>query len=305
MPNVTSVSSGSHANWTTAHLVGLLLANLALAFGPFLVRLADTGPVAAGFWRLALALPLLALLCLREAPAQRRLGGITLALVIGAGLFFGLDIASWHIGIEATRLGNAALFGNAGSVILMAWGLIAAGRPPRALELAAIVAALGGAALLLGGSLEISQGNFTGDLLCILAGLFYAFYILMLRPARARLGQFTLLTCATAAGMPILLGIALMRGETIMPTDWTPLIVLALGSQVFGQGLLIYSLRHFPPLVIGLALLTQPAISAALGWMAFHETLGAGDIGGMLLLAGALVIARVADRPQRLIRHTM
>ena len=34
----------------------LLLGNIALAFGPWLVRLADVGPVAAGFWRLALAL---------------------------------------------------------------------------------------------------------------------------------------------------------------------------------------------------------------------------------------------------------
>ena len=45
--------------------------------------------------------------------------------VIGAGVFFALDLASWHIGIQQTRLGNASLFGNAGSIILMIWGLIA------------------------------------------------------------------------------------------------------------------------------------------------------------------------------------
>ena len=33
--------------------------NVALAFGPWFVRLADVGPVAAGFWRIALAAPLL------------------------------------------------------------------------------------------------------------------------------------------------------------------------------------------------------------------------------------------------------
>src|SRR6185369_7274494 len=37
----------------------LLLGNVALAFGPWLVRLADTGAVATGFWRLVLALPFL------------------------------------------------------------------------------------------------------------------------------------------------------------------------------------------------------------------------------------------------------
>ena len=38
-------------------LAMLLAANAVLALGPWLVRLADTGPVAAGFWRLTLARP--------------------------------------------------------------------------------------------------------------------------------------------------------------------------------------------------------------------------------------------------------
>ena len=37
----------------------LLLGNVALAFGPWLVRLADVGPVAVGFWRVTIALPFL------------------------------------------------------------------------------------------------------------------------------------------------------------------------------------------------------------------------------------------------------
>ncbi|MDE8650919.1 DMT family transporter [Novosphingobium album (ex Liu et al. 2023)] len=283
-------------DWTATHLAALLVANVALALGPWLVRLADTGPVAAGFWRLALAVPVLALLSLREPVAQRRPGGGILAMVVAAGVFFALDLASWHVGIETAKLGNASLFGNAGSVILMGWGLIAARRAPRVLEIAAIASALGGAALLMGGSLEISHASFVGDLFCLLAGLFYAFYILMLRPARVRLGQFSILLWSTLASVPFLMGIALLRGEVIMPTDWTPLLVLAMSSQVIGQGLLIYSLRHFPPLVIGLALMTQPAISAATGWLAFGETLSPADFVGMALLAAALVMARAGDK---------
>ena len=48
-------------------------------------------------------------------------------------------------------------------------------------------------------------------------------------------------------------------------------LVLALSSQVFGQGLLVYALGEVPPLVVGLALLTQPAISALNGWLAYGE----------------------------------
>ena len=295
-PLVPTAPVQGQGRWTARHLVALLLANFALALGPWLVRLADTGPVAAGFWRLSIALPVLVLLSWREPVAQRRVRGSVLALVLGAGVFFALDLASWHVGIETTKLGNASLFGNGGSLILMVWGLIAARRVPRAFELVAIAAALGGAGLLMGGSLEIARENFIGDLFCALAGFFYAFYILMLNSARAKLGQFSVLAVSTAASVPVMLGIALLLGEAIVPRDWTPLVGLAFSSQLVGQGLLIYSLRHFPPLVIGLALLTQPAVSAGVGWLAFGETLTALDVLGMVLLAVSLVMARLADR---------
>lgn len=284
-------------DWTPRHLAGLLIANLALSLGPWLVRLADTGPVAAGFWRLGLALPVMALLALREPATQRKIGGGALLIIVGAGLFFALDLATWHIGIEQTKLGNASLFGNAGSLILMVWGLAAARRAPRKLELAAIAASLTGAALLMSGSLEISGTNLVGDLFCLIAGGCYAVYILLLNHSRERLGQFSVLTVAILAGLPVVLGIAALRGEAILPHDWTPLIALAFSSQVVGQGLLVYSLRHFPPLVIGLALLTQPAISATVGWLAFGETLSALDIVGMVLLAAALAMAKAGDKP--------
>lgn len=283
--------------WHPAHLAALLLANLALALGPWFVRLADTGPVAAGFWRLSLALPVIFALSLRDPAAKRRVAGGTLALVAGAGAFFALDLASWHVGIATTKLGNASLFGNSGSVILMGWGMIAARRAPRVLEIAAIVLALAGAALLMGGSLEISHASFVGDLFCLLAGFFYAFYILMLGPARARLGQFSVLFWSTLTGAPILLLVSALLGEAILPHHWTPLVVLAMSSQVVGQGLLIYSLKNFTPLVIGLALLTQPAVSAIAGWLAFGEVLSGGDMLGMVLLAGALAMAKAGDKP--------
>ena len=295
-PSVAATTRPARS-WSPLHLAALLTANFALALGPLLVRLADTGPVAAGFWRLTIALPVILALSLREPTARRRVAGGTLALVVGAGVFFALDLASWHIGIAATKLGNASLFGNSGSVILMAWGLIAARRAPRMLEIAAILAALAGAALLMGGSLEVSHASFVGDLFCVLAGLFYAAYILMLAPARAQLGQFSLLLWSTLAGAPVLLGVAMALGEPILPHDWTPLLILAMSSQVIGQGLLIYSLRNFTPLVIGLTLLTQPAVSALTGWLAFNERLSALDLVGMLLLAGALAMAKAGDKP--------
>jgi drug/metabolite transporter (DMT)-like permease len=67
---------------------------------------------------------------------------------------------------------------------------------------------------------------------------------------------------------------------------------LALLGQVTGQGLLIYAMRHFTPLVFGLALLTQPAIAVALGWLAYGETLVMVDFLGMAMVAAGLALAR-------------
>ncbi|MAY19934.1 MAG: EamA family transporter [Erythrobacteraceae bacterium] len=278
-------------------LLGALLGgNVALALGPLLVRLADTGPVSAAFWRLFLALPFLVLFA---RMAGQRLGGMprkTLVLVaIGAFAFAG-DLASWHIGIGMTRLGNATLFGNAGSIILLFWGFIIARTLPRGLEWLAIVCALGGAAILMGRSLEISTATFVGDLFCVAAGLLYAVYLLTLQGERARFGSWSLLVWVSVFACPVLLALAVALGEPVLPTDWTPVVVLFITSQLIGQGLLVFSLGHFPPLFIGLALLTQPAIAAVIGYSVFGEVLSLLDIGGMVLLGSALVVARATTR---------
>ena len=275
------------------HFVALIGGNVALALGPWLVRLADTGPVSAGFWRLLLPIPLIALFAWRER-ARHRIDGRIALLAVVAGIFFALDLASWHLGIERTRLGNATLFGNAGSVILMVWGLIAMRRVPTGREGLGIAAALAGAAILLGRSLEISTQSALGDLFCLFAGICYAFYLLPAQKARARVGQWSVLLLVGMTGAPLLLVIALLMGEPVWPQDWTPVVALAISSQIVGQGLLVYSLGHFSPLIIGLALLTQPAIAAAVGWFAFGETLGALDIVGMILVGTALLLARTA-----------
>ena len=278
--------------------VALLAGNAALAFGPLLVRLADTGPVSAGFWRLGLALPMIALLAWREdgplAPPRR-----TLLALAAAGVFFALDLASWHIGIERTRLGNATLFGNAGSLVLMVWGFVALARWPGRREWAVMAMALAGAGLLIGQSAEIAWGNVVGDLFALAAGLLYAGYLLILQRERARLGGWTLLFWVCLTGAPLLLAIGWALGEPVWPGDWRPVATLALTSQLVGQGLLVLALRHFAPLVIGLALLTQPAIAAATGVLAFGEALGPGDLIGMALLGGALAVARRSAPPRR------
>lgn len=276
-------------------LIALLGGNVALAMGAWFVRMADSGPVSAGFWRVALALPVVALLARANGqPLGGVRRGVLLAVLLG-GVLFGLDVASWHVGIGMTRLANATLFGNAGSLILMVWGFIAWRRPPSGSEWLALAAALGGAAILMGQSLEISPRTLLGDLFCLLAGVLYAGYLIILHDARKALGSWSLLTWSSLASAPTLLVVALLLREPFWPHDWAPIAGLAVGSQLIGQGLLVYALRHFSPLVIGIALLTQPAVAAVVGWLSFGEVLSLIDIFGIALVGSALVLARVGE----------
>ncbi|MFM6854763.1 MAG: DMT family transporter [Sphingopyxis sp.] len=285
----------------------LLLGNAALASGPLFVRMADVGPVAAGFWRLALALPVLALCAWAQwratmraaAPlaggAHRGIGqwrGIGAMAVLG-GIFFAADLASWHMGIVKTTMANATLFGNSASLFLAIATWVIARRAPRWSEGAAIALATAGAGILLRESGQQGAARMVGDALCLLAGLLYTGYVLAMQRARNAMASWSALALSTGAGALPLALFAMAMGETVVPQIWSAVLLLALFSQIIGQGLLIYALPHFSALVIGLTLLTQPALAAAIGWMAYGEGLGTMDYVGGAMVAAALVLVRL------------
>src|SRR5688572_4901069 len=77
----------------------LLIGSSALALGPWLVRLSEVGPVAAGFWRLALALPFLFLIARFAGQPVHWPGRVLGTIIAFAAFFFAADLAAWHTGI--------------------------------------------------------------------------------------------------------------------------------------------------------------------------------------------------------------
>jgi drug/metabolite transporter (DMT)-like permease len=288
-------SFASSGKSTTVHplaFLALLTSNVLLAFGPVFVRMADVGPVAAGFWRIALATPVLIAATL--ATGWRPSGltrGVWIALVIG-GLCFAGDLAAWHLGILKTQLANATLFGNSATLFFPVYGFFIARAWPSWMQGVALLLALIGAGLLMGRSLQIAPGHLTGDLLCLLAGILYTGYFITMARARDTMPPIPALALSTLASLLPLLIFALALGEQVMPRHWGPLIGLALASQVFGQALMIFALGQMPPMVIGIGLLVQPVVAGAIGWIAYGEKLDGVDMIGAMLVAVALVLVR-------------
>ncbi|HZF42903.1 MAG TPA: DMT family transporter [Sphingomonadaceae bacterium] len=277
----------------------LLAGNAALAFGPWLVRLADTGPIAAGFWRLALAVPFLLLLA--RATGQGWPRDIRWPLIAGVALggwFFAADLGAWHLGIHLTKLANATLFANLSSFAFAAYGFWLARRLPGRVQTIALALAGVGVALLMGGSYELSPRYLRGDLLCLAAGVLYTGYLVAVDRARGVMAPLPLLALASIAAAPPLLAAALIAGEAVVPSDWTPVVLLAIGSQVVGQGLLVFAMGHLSPAIVGLGLLTQPATAALIGWLVYGERMTALDGVGALAIGAALVLIRAREPPR-------
>ena len=279
-------------------LLAVVVANVALAFGPWFVREADTGPVAAAFWRMALSLPFIAALAWRAGARPVGLDRGLWWLLLLSGVAFAADLASWHLGIRRTTLANSTLFGNTATLLFPLYGFLVARAWPTRQQGFAFVLALVGAALLMGRSLDVDPRRLTGDLLCVLAGVLYTLYFVIMTRVRETMGALSALALSTAASTGPLLLFALMLGERVWPEAWGALIGLALASQVLGQGCMVYALGKLSPLVVGLALLVQPVVAATVGWLVYDERLGTADLAGAALVAVALVLvarARVAE----------
>jgi len=264
-----------------------------LSAGPLLVRLADVGVLQSAFWRLALAVPMLfalARIADRQAPLlpPRR----SVSWLVLAGFFFAADLAAWHLGIGLTVLANATIIANSAAFLFPIWGYFAMRRWPTPVAASALVMAAIGIALLMGQSASLSSEHFLGDLLCFVAAVFYTAYLVVIDRARGGLSAMATLAPVTLAGALFLLPLAWFAPGAFWPRDWVPVVLLALGSQVIGQGLIVYALPHLPPLASGVGLLIQPVFAALFGYVWFAEVLTPVAATGVAILFAAIMLVR-------------
>lgn len=274
----------------------MVAGSTALAFGGWLVREADVGPVDAAFWRLSLAIVPLMLIARAARQPMPPLSRALLVPAALAGLFFAIDLALWHLGLVRSTLANATLIPNAASFLLPLYGFVATRTRPTPHMLWAMGLAAVGTVLLLGTSFELSARHFAGDLLCLGAALFYTAYLVVIDRMRGRVAALPTLILASSFGALALFVFARAGPGPFWPTDWRPVVALAFTSQVLGQGLIVYAMGHLKPLVVGLTLLIQPAIATAIGIIRFNEVPGPAVVAGGVLVIAALVMVRLPER---------
>ncbi len=283
-------------------LMALLAGALGIAFAPIFVRLSEVGPVATAFWRVALATPVLALWMSTESTGRghrkptRPVDHARLAL---AGLCFAADLAVWHWSIRYTSVANATLLANFAPLFVapVAWFLFKERFTGR--FVAGMLLALAGALVLMGQSLRLDADHLFGDGLGLLTAVFYGGYILSVGHLRADFSTATIMTWSGIITAVVLLPLALLSGETLLPASvqgWAVLLGLALVSHAGGQSLIAYALAHLPASFSSVSLLLQPAAAAVFAWILLGEPLGAWQATGAAVILTGILMARRGSR---------
>lgn len=270
----------------------LVLSAVAMGASPVFVRLAEMGPFASAFWRLALALPALWLWAHLEGDETLTLRpGAALGPVLLAGIAFAGDLMFWHLAILNTSVANATFFATTSPIWVFLFGYLFLRMRIGAASIGGLTLCLLGGGFMIGETVALVPGRLAGDLAGIVTAVFFAIYMLAVSTARARglaAGKATLLLTAIAAGL--LLAVALASGERLTPpaaSGWMALVALALVSQVAGQGLVAIALGRLPANFSSLVIFLEAIAAAAFGWVWLGEALGAAQyMGGALIFAG-------------------
>lgn len=283
----------------------LILGGVTIGFAPILARLSETGLIAAAAWRLTLAVPAMALLPRRANAAGPRLSLRQASprirrLLVFSGMCFAGDVSCFHSALALTSVANATLLVNLAPVFvgLAAW-LFWRQRPDRAFLLGLAAALLGGWALSAGAAHPAAGSDpgrgLQGDLLSLLAALFYAGYLVALKEVAAVLSFRTVMIVGCSITAVLLWIAAALLGDVLLPHSlwgWTVVLLLGIVVHAGGQGAITAALASLPVGFSSLVLLLQGVVAAIAAWMLFDQPMTALQMLGAAGIVFGIVLAR-------------
>ncbi len=293
MSEAASLAAGRGA---TA-LAALVLGAMAMGISPIFVRLADVGPFASAFWRVALALPAL-YAWMRLAERGQPPGPRFIKPVWLAGLAFAGDLLFWHSAVLRTSVANATFFATTAPIWVVAFGWMLFGRrAPRATMYGLALCLIGGAALV-AESLRFRPSGALGDGFGLATGVFFGLYFLAVEAARRKVSAARAtfeLSVITAAA---LLAVALVSEPRMLPASLSgvgALIGMSWVSHAGGQGLLSVALGRLPATFSSLVIFLEAIAAALFAFLLLGEPISlVQGLGGLLIMAGIYVA-----RPRR------
>jgi DME family drug/metabolite transporter len=258
--------------------------------------LAETSALTISFWRLLLAAPLLVLACHGVAGSpltglERR--SIWLAVLSGPPTMLSALAYAAAIPLAGVAIATIITLCAAPPVAAVGSALLFRERLSGRVILA-LVAALGGTALLVAGSgaAEAGSDSLTGSLLALLAAMSYAVSTLLQRLLAARCHPLQIASLGMLAALLSIAPVVVIAKPLLdlPPHAWLLVGYIALFPTVGAYVLLIYGLRSTSATVATIVTLLEAVVGTALAYAIFGERLAPTGVMGALLLVAAIAV---------------
>jgi drug/metabolite transporter (DMT)-like permease len=230
---------------------------------------------------------------------RRPLSPRAAAITVAGGVFFALDLALWNTAVLRTQAAIASTLGNNTPVVVGIMSWIVFRRRPRASFWIGLGLALAGCVVILSADLRRATGtagNLSGDLLALVASVFFAGYLVTTERVRKSMDTLTFNSLAICGSIATLLIVCLVLRLPLAgyePRTWWALVGLGLVSQLGAYYALVYALGHLPATITSVGLLAQVPGTALLAMVLLGEPLTAVQmLGGLVVLAGIWVVNR-------------
>ena len=253
------------------------------------------------FYRMAFAAGImLPFVVLRSRRHRTGLTRATLLFPLLAGVLSGLDLGIWSASLAYTTAANATIIGNSAPLWVALASLLFFGRRFSRDFWFGLGLALLGAGLVVGSDFIRHPRLGIGDLMALIASLFYAGFYLLTERGRRTIDALphTWLVAVSASFCLLLVNLFLeypFRGFS--PQTWMVFLGAALVSQTIGYISLTYSLGHLPASVVSPTMIGQPIMTTILAIPLLGEIPEPIQaLGGIIALAGIFLVNRAHNR---------
>ncbi len=264
------------------------------------LREIDIGSTAAGFWRVALALPILLVLAAIRTKSTWQLPSKHQWLpLVMAGACFAGDLIFWHLSLIHTTLGNATFLATLSSLWVPLTAFLILRQRLSPVFLFGLTCALGGSGVLVASHLSIGTGSWTGDLYGLLTGFFFTGYLLAVGRCRETLSTADTMLYSSALCALILLPFMLFAniavGESMIPTSltgWLSVLALAWLAHLLGQGLVAFGVGRLNTSLAAVILCLEGVGAMAVGALFYSEARGLFDLFAVILIIAGIALAQ-------------
>jgi drug/metabolite transporter (DMT)-like permease len=270
----------------------LLTGVLCISWSAILVKTANISGFGSGFYRLLFGtVGIMPVWYFFRKPVYS-IRGIRVAIV--CGVLFAFDIATWNSSIMLSKASVSTLLANLAPVWVGLGALIFFREKPAKLYWFGTLIALTGVAIIIGFDQIKLTGLTSGNLLAIMASVFYGAYLLTVRKGRNTLDTVTF-TAVSMITSTIVLGIICFVTSTPLSgfsnATWISLIALGLIPQLVGWLAINQALGHIHPTLASVTLLSQSVFTALFSVPVLGEMLTNAEIlGAIVVLAGIFLV---------------